>query len=75
MRRLSAVVLMFCSLFPVVSYENQQFRNRYSSCLVEPDIELNDEWYTPGWAIIPLHRQFVAESARNEELLWGFYCR
>ena len=32
------------SLFPVVvSYENQQFQNRYSSCLVEPDIELNDE--------------------------------
>ena len=31
------------SLFPVVSYGNQQFQNRYSSCLVEPDIELNDE--------------------------------
>ena len=31
------------SLFPVVSYINEQFQNRYSSCLVEPDIELNDQ--------------------------------
>ena len=31
------------ALFPVVSYRNQQFQNRYSSCLVEPDIELSDE--------------------------------
>ena len=32
----------FFSLFPV-SYGNQQFQNMYSSCLVEPDIELHDE--------------------------------
>ena len=30
------------SLFPV-SYGNQQFQNKYSSCLVRPDIELHDE--------------------------------
>ena len=41
-RRLSIIVfLMLFSLFPVVSYGNQQFQNR-SSCL-EPDIELHDE--------------------------------
>ena len=29
--------------FLFVSYGNQPFQNRYSSCLVKPDIELHDE--------------------------------
>ena len=40
--RLFIMVFDVFSLFPVVSYGNQQFQNRYSSCLVEPDIELHD---------------------------------
>ena len=70
-------VFLSCFGFDVfffVSYWNRAFQNGYSSCVVEPDIELNDERSTPGWATIPLHHQLVAESARNEELQ-SFDCR
>ena len=63
-RGLLIVVLMggLCFIWEsAISEEN-------SSRLVERDFGLPDERSTPRWAIISLHHQLVAESARNEEL-------